>query len=94
MGCSWGEANHTYFQMANMFLAFSYLVPNNLKGLFVLRFVLGMAGFFFSMWAGIILCSPDTLGWNFAFMVINFGHVAYLLWTMRPIKFDEVRINR
>jgi len=89
MGCTWGPANHTYFQLANMFLAFSYLVPNNLKGLFILRFVLGAAGFFFSLWAGIILCSPDTLGWNLAFTIINFGHVAYLLIKMRPIKFEE-----
>ena len=88
-GRYWGPANHTYFQLANMFLAFSYLVPNTMKGLFILRIVLGTAGFFFAMWAGIILCSPDTLGWNFAFSVINFGHVGYLLWTQRAISFGE-----
>lgn len=89
MGCDWGEANHTYFQLANMFLAFSYLVPNTLKGLIILRLVLGLAGFFFAMWAAIILCSPDTFGWNIAFMFVNFGHVAYLAWSMRSIKFTE-----
>ena len=87
MGCDWGDANHTYFQLANLFLAFTYLVPSTIKGLIVLRLCLGIAGFFFCMWAGIILCSPDTFGWNFVFMIINFGHVAYLLYNMRPIKF-------
>ena len=89
MGCDWGEANHTYFQIANLFLAFTYLIPSTIKGLIMLRLCLGTAGFFFTMWGGFILCSPDTLGWNFAFMVINFVHVAYLLYNMRPIKFSE-----
>lgn len=89
MSCKWGPANHTYFQLANVFLAFSYLVPNSLKGLIVLRFVLGAAGFFFMLWGGTILCSPDTFGWNLAFMIINFGHVCNLLWTTRPISFSS-----
>lgn len=89
MGCEWGEANHTYFQLANLFLAFTYFVPNSMKGLIFMRLFLGSAGFCFTMWAGVILCSPDTFGWNFIFMIINFAHVIYLLYTMRPIKFPE-----
>lgn len=86
---SWGEPNHTYFHIANLFLALTYFCPNNLKGLIVLRLFLGTAGIFFSLWAGIILCSPDTLGWNLVFAVINYGHVSYLWYIMRPIKFTE-----
>ena len=85
----WFEPNHTYFQIANIFLALTYFCPNNLKGLIVLRLFLGTAGVFFCLWASIILCSPDNLGWNLLFSVINYGHVAYLLYSMRPIKFSE-----
>ena len=87
--CEWGNPNHTYFHIANLFLALTYFCPNNLRGLIVLRLFLGTAGVFFSLWAGIILCSPDTLGWNLVFSVINYGHVAYLWYSMRPIKFSE-----
>jgi len=90
MACTeWLGANHTYFQIANLFLAFTYFVPNTIKGLLVLRFFLGTAGFFFSMWAGIILCAPDTLAWNLVFIVVNFGHASYLLYKMRRITFDD-----
>jgi len=85
----WFDPNHTYFHIANLFLALTYFCPNNLKGLIVLRLFLGTAGVFFCLWAGIILCSPDTLGWNLVFAVINYGHVAYLWYIMRPIKFSE-----
>ena len=89
MGCHWGKPNDTYFQLANVFLAFCYLVPDTVKGIIVLRFLLGIAGFFFIMWGGTVLCSPDTVAWNIIFMCLNFGHVTYLLWKMRPIRFDE-----
>ena len=86
---NWLDPNHTYFHIANLFLALTYFCPNNLKGLIALRLCLGTAGVFFSLWAGIILCSPDTLGWNLVFSVINYGHVGYLWYSIRPIKFGE-----
>jgi len=89
MTCEWGDANHTYFQIANLFLAFTYFVPNTIKGLLMLRFFLGTAGFFFCLWSGIIICSPDTLTWNLVFLAGNFGHASYLLYQMRPINFDD-----
>jgi len=85
----WNEPNHTYFHIANLFLALTYFCPNSIKGLIFLRLCLGTAGVFFCLWAGIILCSPDTLGWNLVFAVINYGHVLYLWYKMRPIKFSE-----
>jgi len=90
MSCTeWLGANHTYFQIANLFLAFTYFVPNTIKGFLLLRFFLGTAGFFFSMWAGIILCAADTLAWNIVFIVVNFGHASYMLYKMRRINFDD-----
>jgi len=90
MSCTkWLGANHTYFQIANLFLGFTYFVPNTIKGFLLLRFFLGTAGFFFSMWAGIILCAADTLAWNLVFIVVNFGHASYMLYKMRRITFDD-----
>lgn len=85
----WGDANHTYFQIANLFLAFTYFVPSTLKGLLVLRLFLGTAGLFFAIWAGVVICAPDTLAWNLAFILFNYGHGLYMLYSMRSIKFVE-----
>ena len=85
----WHDANHTYFQIANLFLAFTYFVPNTLSGLLILRFFLGTAGFFFALWAGVILCSPDTLAWNLVFLTFNYGHAGWMLYKRREIKFGE-----
>ena len=59
--CDWLEANHTYFHVANIFLALTYFCPNNLKGLIALRLCLGTAGVFFALWGVIILCSPEYI---------------------------------
>ena len=55
----------------------------------MLRFCLGMSGLFFSLWAWLILCAPDTLTWNFFFFVINFVHMGYVGYTIRPVKFTK-----
>lgn len=86
--CQWLPANHFLFQLANICLVFSYLVPDTLNGLFLLRFWLGSGGLFFALWAWLILCAPDTLGWNLAFMILNYAHFLYLLIKIkRPRKF-------
>ena len=76
-------------QLANFFLFLSYLAPSGLGGLLYLRATLAVGLFFLWLWGYVILCSLDTFAWNFVCMWINVGHVIYLLWTLRPIKFEK-----
>lgn len=41
-----------------------------------------------STWAWNILCAPDVFAWYFTFMLLNVGQLLYILYQMRPIKFD------
>lgn len=86
--CNWLPLNNFLFQIANVLLVFSYFVPDNLNGLFLLRFFLGTAGLFFALWGWMILCAPDTFGWNVFFMIGNYIHALYLfIHIKRPRKF-------
>ena len=88
--CKWLSANHFLFQIANVCLAASYLAPDSLNGLFMLRGALGLGGLFFALWGWWILCAPDTFVWNVLFMVFNFGHLAYLIYKVkRPRRFSS-----
>ena len=88
--CNWLPANNFLFQIANVLLVFSYVVPDTLKGLFLLRFFLGTAGLFFALWGWMVLCAPDTFGWNVLFMIGNYIHALYLfIHIKRPRKFSE-----
>lgn len=45
---------------------------------------------FFGLWAWWILCAPDTLAWNVAFMIGNYAHAIYLfIKVKRPRKFSK-----
>ena len=88
--CNWLPLNNFLFQIANVLLIFTYIVPDNLNGLFLLRFFLGTAGLFFALWGWMILCAPDTFGWNVLFMVGNYLHALYLfIHIKRPRQFPE-----
>ena len=46
------------------------------------------AGFILlTVWAWVIMCSPDILSWNFMFTIINSIQVAMILYRLKPIKF-------
>lgn len=40
-------------------------------------------------WAWNVVCAPDVFVWFFAFTMLNVGQLLYILYQMRPIKFDE-----
>lgn len=42
----------------------------------------------YSVWAWHVICSPDAFSWNFGFMFLNLAQVVYLVYEMRPVKFD------
>lgn len=89
-GClQWLPINHIYFQLANSFLFLSYLAPAGLYGLIYLRLMLAIGSAFFAIWGWIILCAFDTFLWNAFFLLINIVHVIYLLFSLRPVRFDK-----
>ena len=88
--CKWLPANHFLFQIANVCLMVSYLAPDSLNGLFMLRAALGLGGLFFALWGWWVLCAPDTFVWNLLFMIFNFAHLAYMVFKVkRPRRFSE-----
>lgn len=42
----------------------------------------------YSIWAWHVICAPDAFSWNFCFVFLNLGQVVYLVYQMRPVKFD------
>lgn len=89
-GClQWLPINHVYFQLANGFLFLSYLAPAGLYGLIYLRLMLAIGSAFLSIWGWIIICAFDTFLWNAFFFFINAIHAVVLLFSLRPITFDD-----
>ncbi|KNC56257.1 blood vessel epicardial substance [Thecamonas trahens ATCC 50062] len=78
--------NHVLFQIANILLLASYASPN----IFVLRCILAASSVFWVLWAWLILdVAVDTVIYNMMYLVLNLGHLAYLLYLRRPISFDS-----
>lgn len=42
----------------------------------------------FSGWAWNVVCAPDVFSWNLAFMFLNLLQLFYIIYLMRPVKFD------
>ena len=79
LNCDWLPANHLLFQIANICFVLTYFInPTSKFGLLKLRFVLMVAAFSFGFWGGFILCSLDTMIWNFGFAFGNGIHFIYL----------------
>lgn len=41
-----------------------------------------------SGWAWHVICAPDIFSWNFSFLVLNIGQLVYIVYQMRPVRFD------
>lgn len=67
----------------------SNLSPSNLLQVF-LHFGLIIGYLLFSTWAWNVICAPGVFAWYFAFMIINMGQLLYILYQLRPIRFEEV----
>ncbi|KAL0840432.1 hypothetical protein ABMA28_015686 [Loxostege sticticalis] len=50
--------------------------------------ILIFAFMLYSIWAWHVICSPDAFSWNFGFVFLNLAQVVYLVYEMRPVKFD------
>ncbi|XP_039293227.1 popeye domain-containing protein 3-like [Nilaparvata lugens] len=42
----------------------------------------------FSVWAWTIVCAPDVFVWNLCFTFLNVFQLVYVIYQMRPVKFD------
>lgn len=42
----------------------------------------------FSGWAWNVVCAPDVFSWNLAFMFLNLLQLFYVIYLLRPVKFD------
>ncbi|KAL5009895.1 hypothetical protein ScPMuIL_012200 [Solemya velum] len=90
IGCSnWEPSNHILFQLANAVITIGLLAPNGKHGILFLHstFVLGFL--FLAVWSWVILCAPDFFSWNFAFLLINVIQMFVMMYSIRPIKFNE-----
>ncbi|XP_046426816.1 popeye domain-containing protein 3 isoform X2 [Neodiprion pinetum] len=86
--CLWQQPQHILFQLANFCFALSYSAPSSKKGILFMHSVLIVGFILFSGWAWHVICAPDIFSWNFSFLVLNIGQLVYIVYRMRPIRFD------
>ncbi|KOX71469.1 Blood vessel epicardial substance [Melipona quadrifasciata] len=94
--CLWQQPQHILFQLANFCFALSYSAPSSRKGILFMHSVLIIGEFvlfvsrfmLLSGWAWHVICAPDIFSWNFSFLVLNIGQLVYIVYQMRPVRFD------
>lgn len=86
----WKDAQHYLFQLANLCLILSFLIPNRFRHYpLCLRFFLGLGYLFFSLWSGLIVCMPDVLGWAAAFFLVNLLYLCYIGYKILPSRSNK-----
>ncbi|XP_077255311.1 popeye domain-containing protein 3 isoform X2 [Temnothorax americanus] len=86
--CLWQQPQHILFQLANFCFVLSYFAPSSKKGILFMHSVLIIGFMLLSGWAWHVICAPDVFSWNFSFLMLNIGHLVYIVYQMRPIRFD------
>ncbi|XP_044007452.1 popeye domain-containing protein 3-like isoform X2 [Aphidius gifuensis] len=86
--CIWQEPQHILFQLANFCFALSYSAPSSKKGILFMHSILIVGFILLSGWAWHVICAPDIFSWNFSFLLLNIGQLVYIVYQMRPIRFD------
>ncbi|CAN8006091.1 unnamed protein product [Ixodes pacificus] len=90
---AWLNTNHHLFQIANLFLRFSYLLQGGPYTLLQTRVVLGLGSSFFALLGYIILCAFDTLVWKALFTLIDLVRFCVLDTTCKGNLWLLVSIN-
>lgn len=86
----WKDAQHYLFQLANLCLILSFLIPNRFRHHpLCLRLFLGLGYLFFSLWSGLIVCMPDVLGWSAAFFLVNLLYLCYIGYRILPSRANK-----
>ncbi|XP_014612216.1 PREDICTED: popeye domain-containing protein 3-like [Polistes canadensis] len=86
--CLWQQPQHILFQLANFCFALSYSAPSSKKGILFMHSVLIVGFMLLSGWAWHVICAPDIFSWNFTFLLLNIGQLVYIVYQMRPVRFD------
>ncbi len=86
----WTHAQHVLFQLANVFLAASFVVPGHFKFYWLLlRVAAASACVFMALWGYHIVCQRDVMCWYFASAVVNALYTLYSLYSLYPAQFDS-----
>ena len=86
----WTPAQHVLYQLANIFLAASFVVPVNFKLYWLLlRSVGATACVFMALWGYHIVCQKDVLGWYFACAIVNGLYTIISLYSLYPAQFNS-----
>nr|CAD7261241.1 unnamed protein product [Timema shepardi] len=85
---SWRKQQHVLYQMANAVFFMSYVAPSSTHGVIFMHASLIIGFALFSFWAWNVICAPDVFSWNFSFMFLNLAQLVYIIYQMRPVKFD------
>ncbi|XP_075232417.1 popeye domain-containing protein 3-like isoform X1 [Lycorma delicatula] len=84
----WRNPQHVLFQLANTCFLISYAVPTNRYGILFMHSLLIIGFMLFSVWAWTIVCAPDVFIWNLCFTFLNAFQLVFVVYQMRPVKFD------
>ncbi|XP_043467747.1 popeye domain-containing protein 3 [Leptopilina heterotoma] len=86
--CLWQQPQHFLFQLANLCFVLSYSAPSSKKGILFMHSILIIGFMLLSGWAWHVICAPDIFSWNFSFLVLNICQLVYIVYQMRPVRFD------
>ncbi|XP_052738444.1 popeye domain-containing protein 3 isoform X2 [Bicyclus anynana] len=84
----WKIPQHPLFQLSNVLFVAAFCAPSTKKGQLWMHTILIFGFMLYSVWAWHVICSPDAFSWNFGFVFLNLAQVVYLVYEMRPVKFD------
>ncbi|XP_070568037.1 blood vessel epicardial substance-B-like [Ptychodera flava] len=87
----WVLPQHGIYQIGCFVLATGFLVPANfgISQSLWLRVMLCIGFACYVLWAGLVHCFPDALGWSLVFVVINLCQSIYIIYNVMPVKFED-----
>ena len=76
----WREAQDVLYQIANLFFAVAFLVPDDVRfHVTLMRATLCLGCSCLVVWGGVALCHVDVLVWYLVFLSVNVFHLVYAL---------------
>lgn len=83
----WVEPQHLLFQVANLFILFSFFTPHSLVGHMVHKLLISAGFFSLAIWVWVLKCSPDATVWNFFLGLQALISVNIDLWKLQVFYF-------
>jgi hypothetical protein len=85
----WVQTQHLLFQLANLFILFSFFTPHSLLGHMVHKLLISAGFFCLAVWVWVLKCSPDATVWNFFLGLQALISVHIDLWKLRVFYFGS-----